>query len=591
MSTSDLLDSFNTAPPLTRDHVLLDPSESTLLTTMLVHNILRIITSHGGASFARFAPNVERSLPRSTECIPLHKTEVYPLRAMNIEEASIKGNAEVPETMFGELGHDLDSTTFTDTVKIVFGDQLSVARIRAVINNRAGHDSLSKSLLYAAFAPGLFHYQMAATYGVLETHWGNPSLGHHDPACLSWHNTVLDRKPFVLTNKPPYRVARDLIFHSLYARLIHCLELVTACDDLEDYAQNVSFDELQEHVHEIVARFVNPSSVSKLRSARSRETTLHAREDPLPAPAQGDMVFENACLFLRDALILRELTDSIKAGDSGRLVIILKTMALSYRGSGRTKYAQETLFVIHNLAHVWPKPLRAIMINNWLVNTTGKPDHWYPVDLLQEHNIFWTKTIYNAQGSGASWDWLEMISPCINILRRLVTSVNDTLGSRQGTKHAAPDIKRDMEELRRSLAGANVYKIEKGRVIDGTKAVVPNVISVGLLHLAGSLGEYNKMFTRLKKRRVRTSPLIGGAIVGGSTSRAVASPRPSSDSSLTDVPSNGGGYIEPSVEASELQEGSDDEEQDEGDEEIESWLEPEQLFSLDDEGDVELYVD
>ena len=96
----------------------------------------------------------------------------------------------------------------------------------------------------------------------------------------------------------------------------------------------------------------------KLRSARSREMALHAREEPLPAPSQDDMVFENACLFLRDALILRKLADSIKAGDSGRLVIILKTLALGYRGSGRTKYAQETLFDIPNLAHVWPKPLR-----------------------------------------------------------------------------------------------------------------------------------------------------------------------------------------------------------------------------------------
>ena len=32
---------------------------------------------------------------------------------------------------------------------------------------------------------------------------------------------------------------------------------------------------------------------------------------------EGDMVFENAVLFMRDALISREMTDAIKAGDSG----------------------------------------------------------------------------------------------------------------------------------------------------------------------------------------------------------------------------------------------------------------------------------
>lgn len=70
------------------------------------------------------------------------------------------------------------------------------------------------------------------------------------------------------------------------------------------------------------------------------------------------MVFENAILFLRDALLSREFTDAIKAGDSGRVVLILKTWALSFRGSGRTKYAHEMLHLIHNIMRVWPKAIR-----------------------------------------------------------------------------------------------------------------------------------------------------------------------------------------------------------------------------------------
>ncbi|KZT69353.1 hypothetical protein DAEQUDRAFT_646439, partial [Daedalea quercina L-15889] len=504
MYTSDFLESFDIAPPLTQHDIILDSSENNLLTTLLEHNVLRIITSHGGSTFARFAPDVLCTMPRTSECIALHKTDVYPLRAMNIEEMSVKGNAEVLETVFGELGHDLACSAFTETVKIVFGDQLSVARLRAVINNRAGHDSFSKSLLYTAFAPGLFHYQMAATYAVLETHWGNPSLGPHDPACLSWHNTILDRKPFVLSNRPSYRTACDLIFHSLYGRVIHCLGLVTGRTSLEEYAENLTFSELQQHAREIVSRFIKPGTagVSKLRNARARELLEQDMDSENTVPlTQGDMVFENACLFLRDALLLREFTDAIKSGDSGRIIIILKVFALSFRGSGHTKYAQEALFVIHNLEYIWPKPFRTIMTNNWLVNTTGQPNHWYPVDLLQEHNIFWTKTIYSAQGSGASWDWLEMISPCINVLRTVVTSINEALGSKQGTKHATPDLTRDLEELQRTLAATDVYRIHPGRVIDGEKAVVPNVVSVGLSQLSGPLCEYNRMMSVLKRRR------------------------------------------------------------------------------------------
>ena len=76
--------------------------------------------------------------------------------------------------------------------------------------------------------------------------------------------------------------------------------------------------------------------------------------------AHGDMVFENAILFMRDALLLRLLTDVIKCGDSGRLTLILKPLALFYRGTGRSNYAQELLYLIHNLTNVWPEPLRYV---------------------------------------------------------------------------------------------------------------------------------------------------------------------------------------------------------------------------------------
>jgi hypothetical protein len=72
----------------------------------------------------------------------------------------------------------------------------------------------------------------------------------------------------------------------------------------------------------------------------------------------GDQIFENASLLLRDALISHKFTDSIKAGDSGCVVLVLKVLALSFQGNSRSKYAYEMMHPIHNLTHVWPKPIR-----------------------------------------------------------------------------------------------------------------------------------------------------------------------------------------------------------------------------------------
>ncbi|KAJ7859626.1 hypothetical protein B0H14DRAFT_2577057 [Mycena olivaceomarginata] len=225
----------------------------------------------------------------------------------------------------------------------------------------------------------------------------------------------------------------------------------------------------------------------------------------------GDEIYENACLFLRDGLVSREFTDSIKAGDSGRVVIIVKLLALSFRGNGRSKYAYKMLHLIHNLTHVWPKPLRAIILNNWLLNPTGKPFSWVEVDLMQEHMNFWIKTVYQAHGSAASWEWLAMVAPCITALRHLSTSIINILGSDQGTKHEPADLSTDIALLMKSLADKSVYQI-KGRVFaEGDGTPTPDVITIGIQQLLDSssnpLTEYNSAFVKLQACR-RLVPLF-----------------------------------------------------------------------------------
>ena len=101
-----------------------------------------------------------------------------------------------------------------------------------------------------------------------------------------------------------------------------------------------------------------------------------------------------------------------------------------------------------------------------------------------------------------------MISPCVDILRQLTTQINHDLGSRQGSKHASPDLSRDINELMKSLREHRVYTVERGRVIEGEKALVPNLVSSGLRALPKPLREYNSTFLKLQARR-RMTPLIG----------------------------------------------------------------------------------
>ncbi|KAI0727631.1 hypothetical protein C8Q72DRAFT_953229 [Fomitopsis betulina] len=240
---------------------------------------------------------------------------------------------------------------------------------------------------------------MMATHGFMEMFYGH-NTSPRNPGSLAFHNNLLDRKPIVLSSLPSFRECRDLAFVSLYARVLHCLELISKVEDLSNYATHLDFNQLKTHVAEIVTRYVDGKTVDRLWTARATELREQETRGELSARAseasrdassgsteasevphdltQGDMVFENTILLLCDGLILCLLTDCIKCGDSGC-------------------YAQEVLFLILNFKHVWPEPLQRIVLKNWLVNPTGKANSWVEVDLLQEHLNFWIKAHRKAE--------------------------------------------------------------------------------------------------------------------------------------------------------------------------------------------------
>ncbi|KAJ7038344.1 hypothetical protein C8F04DRAFT_1256355 [Mycena alexandri] len=505
MKISDLNASFNAAPPLSLKDILLTAPELEQMDKCLRHCILRIIVEHGGEKFTKFRAALDEALPVTADKIELHQTVLHPTPAWNIDQSTIIANAEVADAIYDEL-EVKGLAHWKWAVKILAGDQLSIARLRSLVNICAGHEGGYSGFGWGAWMPGLFHGKIADMHGFFVTHWGVPNRGTRNPGSLSFHNTHLHRAPILLSSLPPFRVCRDLVFTSLYARVLHCLLLVSGKSTLDECAASIdTYAQLEALAGSIQTKFANAELVSDLRWQRS---TAQPAEGAVPP---GDQIFENSCLLLRDVLISREFTDSIKAGDSGRIVLVLKVLALSFRGNGRSKYAYEMLHLIHNLTHVWPKPLRNIILNNWLVNPTGNPFSWVEVDLMQEHMNFWIKTIYQAHGSAASWEWLAMVAPCVTALRHLSTSITRILGSDQGTKHEPADLTADIKLLMKSLAEHDVYQI-KGRVFaEGDGTPTPDVIAVGLEQLADSssnpLVEYNTTFRKLQAR-LRLRPLV-----------------------------------------------------------------------------------
>ncbi|KAJ7901536.1 hypothetical protein B0H13DRAFT_2234103 [Mycena leptocephala] len=496
--TSELDKSILAARPLTVDDIALNTAESEFFVQNMVHTILRTIILHGGEGFQKWKSDVDASQPVSEDTIDVHKTPLHPLPAMEIDESSITGNIEVIEEIMRVLGFKTDDPDYLKYIKIIAGDQLTIARQRSILNVRLGHESGPHSWRHIVLMPGLFHAKIADCHGVLETHFGKANV--RSPGSLGFHNTVLDRLPITLTSLPPFRTCRDLIMVSLYARILHCLLLVSGKNSLEACAESIdSYETLVTYAKKTYNTYADVDRVQELRERRIPEERQRdaeakaakkgkaagdtSKSGAFPHTRKGDMVFENAVLFLRDALLTREFSDAIKAGDSGRVVIILRMWAFCYRANGRSKYAHEMLHLLHNLICVWTKELRYIVLQNWLANPQGKPNLFVEIDLVQEHLNFWIKKIYKADGAGHSWDWMSLISPCVDILRQLATKINVDLGARQGSKHATPDLEEDIDALMDSLTEHEVYVEKEGRVLDDDEKPAPDVLSVGMAAL------------------------------------------------------------------------------------------------------------
>ncbi|KAJ7808983.1 hypothetical protein B0H14DRAFT_3760274 [Mycena olivaceomarginata] len=300
--------------------------------------------------------------PPSILSIPVHTTSPYPAPAMPIDESSLDGTI------------DVFSTIFRNTLKLTGQD---IERHGVVAASRRDDVDLLDNL----------------------SRYGKEQLGifHAKPMTAGWKAKKLP--PF----RPSYELMIDL---ALPANILDGFRLFCAKGTVEKWIESVKdWDSV---------RFVAAKVHRELCSARN---IPKLRRQPA---GKRDPIYENIKLFNRDALTLLVLRAAIKRGDIGAVLCVISHWMVMFRGTGRMpKYADAVFRVITELKSMHPK-LREAYLMNWLANLTGKLLGFKEMDLLQEHQNFWLKIIYNANGSNRTWAWLGMISVSIFALRDVI---------------------------------------------------------------------------------------------------------------------------------------------------------------------------
>jgi len=114
------------------------------------------------------------------------------------------------------------------------------------------------------------------------------------------------------------------------------------------------------------------------------------------------------------------------------------------------------------------------------------------------------KRIYKAERGSHSWDWLALVSPCVEILRKLSTKIKRELVTDQGSKHITTNLQKDISILMKVLKEHDVYEVIPGCIVDARDCAVQDVISVGLAQLSrgnstNPITVFNEEFNRLSE--------------------------------------------------------------------------------------------
>ncbi|KAF9231266.1 hypothetical protein BU15DRAFT_56372, partial [Melanogaster broomeanus] len=399
--------------------------------------------------------------------IPLHKSKIHPLSTNAFNEAQTTELKDSLLDFLTQMGITKDS--HLRRLILVGGDGLTYEKIVQLKRYLQFHDDVFESMELLEPILELWHTEWANLSRVCETHWGDGLS--NDPSTLGHSATQIGRKPPPNLKKVDYYPACHLVDTVLDARMLDCWRLVELKASAEEihlkYSNAKSYERVVVNVQVDLDIPYGLGETWEPPATQNSSVTADKLEasDEDGKPFEGDHTLAYSMIFIRDALIYREMAYAVCDGDIGRAYECIKTMIFSFTGSKHTKYATYLLEMICNLELESGEALRDAIKSNWLVNPEGLAGKFHGADLMQEHlNLDLDES---RDHNDAEWDGAymrEVVSPNINELRRIKKDLLSGLHlSKKGGKHAEPHNNPELKTLLQVYKEQGLHLFRKGR--------------------------------------------------------------------------------------------------------------------------------
>ena len=190
-------------------------------------------------------------------------------------------------------------------------------------------------------------------------------------------------------------------------------------------------------------------------AAFTREAWL-GRESP--GCESPDIEFRSMCRLLQNLALFRQLRYAVRYGDIGLIERLVDPLAVMFASTGQHKYAQEMLHLRWLLSDAVDPVLRKAVLAAGLVNETGKPDGFKPIDLALEHvNCCYAKDIKAQHNS--THDFMHTLKRYALVqreVRMIKCGMQLYYGSRSSLTHSRRKACQDIFFLARRLLESNL---------------------------------------------------------------------------------------------------------------------------------------
>ena len=338
--------------------------------------------------------------------------------------------------------------------------------------------------MYVEPLPGLFHYQIAVLNLIYRAHH-KAGIGF---GTWSFWISNLNRPPHIWNEKyKKIHVFRDcdhLLNTLLDGHVLALLALETQETDVGNIGNRLQTRNWRKVIRNISNSVLDFETVDRLRECEAPER---------------DIVYENAVLFVQQALVYRRFSEALEQGDSGWAERCIALFTIWFQNDSPSAsspvYRKESLHLMVCLKHRWSDELKFFYRNNLMVSLSGKKGSFMAVDQASEYVVREAKAVVPKSDTPASDKFFRKVLGRQSFTFKNVRDhMQQESDARKHYMHSSTvDASRDVFSVARHLLRRDVFVKQPGRSRDEAIPSVDLLSSgLGVIGLGGVVKAYNE---------------------------------------------------------------------------------------------------